>query len=54
MLQVLALASNGSFFAHAGNDDLAEELYFQIRERLLEEFDNTPGRIKVVILERDG
>jgi len=54
LLQVLALASDGSFFAHAGDDDLAEELYFQICQRLMEEFDNAPGRIEVVFLERDG
>ena len=54
LLQILALTSDGSFFAYAGDDNLAEKFYFQIRQGLLKEFDNTPSRLRIVFLERDG
>ena len=54
LLQVLALASDGSFFSHVGDNDLAEKLYFQIRQRLLKEFDNAPSHLRIVFLEGDG
>ena len=54
LLEGLALAPDGSFFSDAGNDDLAEKLYFQIFQRLSEEFNNASGRLKVVFLERHG
>ena len=42
-LEALGLVADGSFFAYAGDDDLAEELYLKIGKRLLEELARQAG-----------
>jgi len=53
-LEALGLVADGSFFAYAGDDDLAEKLYLKIGKRLLEELDDASGGLDALILERDG
>ncbi len=47
LLQVFGFAADGSFFTDAGDDDLAEKLDLQVRQRLLEEFDHASGGFEV-------
>jgi hypothetical protein len=52
--QVIGLVPDGSFFAHAGDDDLTDKLDLKIRQRFLEEFDDALSRFNVLFLEWDG